>query len=833
MVRTGEPAETSGEDNLKTLQLVFGAPMPLPQTGALSRRMSWPGCNRALSGGHRGREAAFPGVGEVAEARRLARPRVKPPRPHRTAVDGIHVYREGQPHRRKDTPVRAPMASLNPPKDVLVAITAPTALARQLDGLRERILAGDNTHCFVERQRALVELAPLLDTIPEETRYATILEHLLSAASTPIEPEDVILGRMVEGALPSGTENLHALAGFGSAGHLTPDWPALLSKGLVAIAGEAQDTAERLGDVEARTFAENTTRCCEAICAFANRYAGAALTQAQTAAPERSEELTRAARALQTAPAGPAPNFLAALQAIWIVHLVLSCFIGARDFAFGRLDQHLLPLYRQGLANGSLTPETALAYLAHFLMKTKEITGTTTDSYRPKPVPCFASNQYVVLGGLSPGGRDDANELSVLILEAARLVKMPQPELNVRLNQESSADVKRAIQRALPACHAQLQFWNDDLIIPQLVRLGFPADEAYGYALTACNRINLPGAFDFQGGDAFHNMAQWLLIALDEGRDPLSGALAAYGIPPAAQLHSLGDVLAAFTTVARQALAASVAERAGWMRGQANTFHFESVLLKDCVQRARDCSRGGLRHPAQFHFLGGVATTANSLMAIQTLVFEEGRFSLPEFLAIVFDGFAGHEDLRQEIVNAFAKYGNDEPQADALAREVCEIGLDALEAAPNPDGLLLLPSIYSLYCHIGWGQQLPATPDGRLPGEPISENQSPVHGTDRAGLTALLRSVAHLPLERTPTGGLNLKLAFRPEPETALQLAESFFAMGGIHLGFTFVDRATLLAAQANPAAYRGLCVRITGFSEFFAALSPAGQADVIARTEY
>lgn len=468
-------------------------------------------------------------------------------------------------------------------QDTDVATIASTDLSTQLDRLRERIFAGDNTHCFVERQSVLAKLAPLPDTIPEKTRYATILERLLSSASTPIEPEDVILGRMVEGALPPGSDYHHALPGFGSAGHLTPDWPALLSRGLLAIAAEARDTAQRLGDDEARAFAENTTRCCEAITAFAQCYAASALAQAQQATAGRDEELIRAARALQAAPAGPAPDFFAALQAIWIVHLVLSCFIGARDFAFGRLDQYLLPLYRQGLAEGTLTPDLALAYLAHFLMKMKEITGTTTDTYHPKPVPCFASNQYVVLGGSSPEGRSQANEL----------------------------------------------------------------------------------------------------------------------------------------------------------------------------------------------------------------------------------------------------------QADALARRVCEIGLDALEAAPNPDGFLLLPSIYSLYCHIGWGQQLPATPDGRLPGEPISENQSPVHGTDRAGLTALLRSVARLPLGSTPMGGLNLRLAFRPEPETALQLLESFFALGGIHLGFTFVDRATLLAAQATPAEYRSLCVRITGFSEFFTALSPEGQADVIARTEY
>lgn len=85
------------------------------------------------------------------------------------------------------------------------------------------------------------------------------------------------------------------------------------------------------------------------------------------------------------------------------------------------------------------------------------------------------------------------------------------------------------------------------------------------------------------------------------------------------------------------------------MRGEATAFHFESVLLKDCVRIGRDCSRGGLRYPAQFHFLGGVATVTNSLLAMQRLVFEQQRCSLAEFLAVVAADFAGHEELRQEI----------------------------------------------------------------------------------------------------------------------------------------------------------------------------------------
>jgi len=170
---------------------------------------------------------------------------------------------------------------------------------------------------------------------------------------------------------------------------------------------------------------------------------------------------------------------------------------------------------------------------------------------------------------------------------------------------------------------------------------------------------------------------------------------------------------------------------------------------------------------------------------------------------------------------------------DALARRVCDIALDALEEAPNPEGYPLLGAIYSLHCHVPWGQAMPATPDGRRSGEPVSENQSPVHGTDREGVTALLRSVASLPLSGTATGGLNIKLAGKPSPDVVVGLMESFFEMGGVHVGFTFVDRETLLAAQSRPEEYRSLCVRITGFSEYFIALSPEAQADVIARTEH
>jgi formate C-acetyltransferase len=702
-----------------------------------------------------------------------------------------------------------------------------------LDPLRARIHAGDNTHGFTERQRLLADLAPGIEKIPLEERYATVLATLLSGVSTPIEADDVILGRVVEGPLGSGSEWHPNLPGFSSYGHITPDYPTLLEKGLRRIAQEARETAERVGDQEARWFADSTSCCCEAVVSYAERYAQAALRVARSSGGPGRERLERAAVALQAAPAGPAPDFFSALQGIWVFHLVLSCYVGARDFAFGRIDQYLLPLYQRGLADGTLSRDLARAYLAHFLIKTKEITGTATDNHRPKPVPSFASNQYLVIGGRAADGHDESNALSSLFLEAACLAKVPQPGINVRLHRGTGRELKAAAAGALPTCQHQIQFWNDERTIPALQSLGVPCADASGYDLTACNRVSLPGALDWRSCDAFHNLAHWLLLALGAGQDPLTGQCAVEAIPGPAELLSLEDVLGAYAKVVRQVLARSVVERSAWMQGDPREFQLESVLLQDCVARGRGYASGGLSRRAQFHFFGGVATAANSLAAIHHLVFKQRRFELPRFLRIVADNFAGHEDLRQEILHRVPKFGNDEEDVDRLARRLCTIALDALAAAPNPHGHLLLPSIYSLYCHIAWGQALPATPDGRRRGEPVSENQSPTYGTDTAGITALLHSVARLPLERTPAGGLNVKLASAPDPQAVLQLTESFFELGGVHVGYTFVSAKDLLAAQLHPAEYRTLCVRVTGFSEYFLALAPEHQAAIIARTEY
>ncbi len=709
-------------------------------------------------------------------------------------------------------------------------------LLDRLNPLRERILAGNNDHCFIERQELLSQIDREIECIHPAMRYAFAFESLLANLSTPIDPQDVFAGKMLEGPWDSEVELQVHVPYLQSPGHTTLDWEDLLKNGLRSKVVHAHVGSEKQNTLEARNFAENAERCCNAVIAFAERYARAARTAARNADGAERSHLLRIAAALDQAPAGPAPDFFTALQAIWLIQLVTSCVVGARDFAYGRLDQFLLPLYKQGLREGSLDEDTARTYIAHLFIKTKEITGTATDNYKIKPTPSHASNQYVVIGGVTPSGEDAINDLSYLILEAVCLAGVPQPEINVRIDAGSPKAFKEAVAQAVEVCAHQIQFWNDRVILNILSERypGVKPEDARDYAFTACNRINFPGKENITGGEYWHVMPRWLLAALNQGQDPCTGELLASDVQPLEDIASLEHLLDNLARIARAQVTETVGAAAERSRqNDPAAFHFESVLLRDCLDRSRDARGGGVRYPTQFHLFAGIATVGDSLMAIDKLVFEDRRYSLAELMAIVRNNFVDHEVLRQEILNRIPRYGSGQEASDNLARRVSEIAFDTLNTVDNPDGNLLFPALYSLHHHINWGREMPATPDGRLAGDPLSENQSPTQGADNQGISGLFKSVARLPHQRAVMGGLNVKFGGKMPREHFIAMLDVFFEMGCVQVGYTCVDRSMLLAAQSKPNQHRNLCVRITGFSEYFVSLSPEAQQDLIERTEY
>jgi formate C-acetyltransferase len=717
-------------------------------------------------------------------------------------------------------------------------------LLRLIDPLRETILAGNDNYWFVERETVVRELEESdVAELPLDVRYCRVFEELLARISTPVDPHDVFLGRMVEADCGVTEEdrrlrktNKLSSRFIGSVGHGTMDYEELLKRGFARIIREAEETARRVGTEEAKAFARNGALCVRALDSFARRYAEAARNKAEELGGDEGLFLRRAADALCQVPHGPARTFFEALHAMWFVHFVMNCVVGARDFAYGRMDQYLLPYLEKDLADGTLTEKKAELVLAHFLLKNNEINGLSSAHYMPKPTPSQGTRMYIVLAGSGPDGEDESNRLTEMILDAACHVKMPEPVLNVRFAPSTSMSFKLKTAALCPVLQGQIAICNDAVVLPGYVKKGIDIRDACTYTLRGCSSVDL-GPLETNMTSAYN----WLKMpkVLHQALQTIKGHAKARD-------DSMDDIFKEFETEVRadvQPMVARCEKLKTTCEGDIELglapyyssweFAFESLLIRDCVARGKNASKGGSRYMIPTVFCSGIATVGNSLMAIQRLVYDEKRYSLKEFLEIVDSNYEGQEPLRQELVNRMPKFGNDEPEVDALTRRAAVLVADIIEKAFAASDMRVIPGFYSLHTHHWIGVNLAATPDGRCAGEPISENQSPVYGTDTEGATALLKSASRLPFDRCFTGSLNLRFGGKTNPEALVALIDTYFDMGGLMLGLTFADRKTLEDARANPDQYKTLFIRQYGFSEYFAALPDFEKVELIKRTEY
>jgi len=136
------------------------------------------------------------------------------------------------------------------------------------------------------------------------------------------------------------------------------------------------------------------------------------------------------------------------------------------------------------------------------------------------------------------------------------------------------------------------------------------------------------------------------------------------------------------------------------------------------------------------------------------------------------------------------------------------------------------------------GAQTGATPDGRLAKTPIADGVSPAAGRDVNGPTASANSVAKLDHYIASNGTL-FNMKFHPSAlegtsglESFVALIRGYFDQKGSHVQFNVVSRETLIEAQKNPEKYKGLVVRVAGYSALFTTLSKSLQDDIINRTE-
>ena len=140
-----------------------------------------------------------------------------------------------------------------------------------LDRLIEKVYACDNLACFIEREEILFANREATEALPIQERYLHEANLLFDGLSTPIEPEDVFAGRMIEACWPHSEPFSRLPGGIRSSGHITLPISKILSVGLDGMMAEITANAKRIGSEEAidagprrtrlRTHIDNHTLC--------------------------------------------------------------------------------------------------------------------------------------------------------------------------------------------------------------------------------------------------------------------------------------------------------------------------------------------------------------------------------------------------------------------------------------------------------------------------------------------------------------------------------------------------------------------------------------------
>ncbi|MBU5677933.1 glycyl radical protein [Alkaliphilus sp. MSJ-5] len=581
--------------------------------------------------------------------------------------------------------------------------------------------------------------------------------------------------------------------------------------------------------------------CCDSIITFANRYADKALKLARNEKNEnRKRELLEIADICKRVPANPPRNFREALQMYWFVHLGVIIELNTWDsFCPGRLDQHLYPFYKKEIEEGTLTREEAKELLECFWIKfnnqpappkvgiTLAESGTYTD---------FAN---INIGGVMPNGSDGVNDVSYLLLEIIKEMRILQPSTNVQI---SKRNPDRFIIKAAEVIREGMGFpsvFNADAVIQELLRQGKNIIDARNGGTSGCVEVGAFGkeAYILTG---YLNLVKILEITLNNGIDIRTQKFIGIETGDPVEFKSLDQLLEAFKKQLNHFIdikvrGNNVIEK---LYAEYMPSPFMSVVIDDCIKNAKDYNAGGARYNSRYIQGVGIGTITDCLSSIKYNVFDEKRLTMKELLKILKADFEGYEKERQFLLNKTPKYGNDDDYADELMLEVFDIFYDAVNGRPSITGGTYRIEMLPTTCHVYFGSIVLATPDGRKAGVPLSEGISPVQGADKYGPTAVIKSASKM--DHLRTGGTLLNQKLNPsivQNEDGLvkikDLIRSYFKLDGHHIQLNIVDGNTLRDAQKNPSEYNNLIVRVAGYSDYFNNLGKALQDEIIARTEH
>ena len=624
-------------------------------------------------------------------------------------------------------------------------------------------------------------------------------------------------------------------------GHICPDtktWLELGPKGLMTKAYEKLKNC----DENQKEFYECTIIVLEGVCHFMMRYHDYILTMLESLEDDNKKSLQRVADICANLASRPAQSFHEAVQSLWFLFVVLHMESNASSFSPGRMDQYLYPYYQKDIEKGIISKQEALEILECLWLKFNQIVYLR-NQHSAKYFAGFPIGFNIAIGVIDENGCNIYNELSLLLLKAQYHLGLPQPNLSVRLNKNSSHELIQEAIKVVAKGSGMPQFFNDEAIVNSMIKdLGIEEKDARNYAIVGCVELTTHGNNLGWSDAAMFNLNKALELTMNHGKCLLTNEPIGLDLGSIETYESFEDLENAFQKqidyfIEKMMKAEIVVEKA---HQDCLPTAFLSTVIDSCLEKGVDVTRGGAKYNLSGIQMIQIANLADSLAAIKELVYDEKMITRHELLEALQADFKGYEIIQTMLLNKVPKYGNDVKWVDELGAKWAGYFRERMKDYTNYRGGLYHTGMYTVSAHVPMGENVGASPDGRNALTPLADGgMSPVYGRDMAGPTAVLKSVSRMKDSYTTNGGL-LNMKFLPEffkTETGMMKFENFLRafvdLKIPHIQFNVVRREDLLDAKLHPEQHRSLTIRVAGYTAYFVELAGKLQDEIIERTAY
>ncbi len=428
---------------------------------------------------------------------------------------------------------------------------------------------------------------------------------------------------------------------------------------------------------------------CDAMIRYAERYAERLEElAAEEKDPVRKKELEKMAAICRRVPAHAPTTVHEALQHYWFIHLGVVTELNPWDsFNPGRLDQSLYPLYKKQLEEGTVTQEEVYEMLQSFWVKFNN---------HPSPpkvgVTAEESNTYtdfclINVGGVKEDGSDGVNEMSYILLDVIREMRLLQPSSMIQVSKKNPDRFIRAAVEIIKTGFGQPSVFNTDALVQEMLRAGKDVRDARNGGCSGCVET---GAFGTEAYilTGYFNLPKILELTLNDGFDKRTGKQIGLKTGTATDYRTYEELFAAYKAQVQHFMRIkltgnNIIERI-FMKYM--PVPFLSVLIENCIRNGKDYMCGGARYNSSYVQGVGLGSITDMLTALRYHVYDKKTIAMETMEKALANDFKGFEELQYQLVYHTPKYGNDDDYADEQEVQVFDMYYDVLSGHKSPRG---------------------------------------------------------------------------------------------------------------------------------------------------